>query len=124
MIDKTLLKILEDLHKHKIDPSEAYSKLESFPVELSYDAAIDTHRTVRQGFPEVIYAEGKTDLQSLAIIKSQLKHNRPLLVTRSQESLYKKVKKITNKATFNKIGRTIVIKQGKVKKIGKLLIIT
>ena len=47
---------------------------------------IDKDRHKRQGFPEVIYAEGKTEKQLGLIFEGYVKDKRPLLVTRVKEN--------------------------------------
>lgn len=51
-------------------------------------ARIDTHRALRTGDPEVVYAAGKTTEQVAAIVKhlTSANPNRPILVTRADEA--------------------------------------
>ncbi len=51
-------------------------------VDLGF-ARVDTDRQRRCGFPEVVFGEGKTPEQVLAIARTILEHSRTLLVTRA-----------------------------------------
>ncbi|MGA2467409.1 MAG: 1-(5-phosphoribosyl)-5-amino-4-imidazole-carboxylate carboxylase, partial [Thermodesulfobacteriota bacterium] len=55
---------LEDLLKKvklgKVSVEEAMARLKSLPFEDLGYARIDHHRSLRKGFPEVIWGEGKT----------------------------------------------------------------
>src|SRR3954468_22067510 len=52
-------------------------------VDMSF-ARLDTHRGLRTGDPEVIYAEGKTPQQTTALLRAlaETPGDRPALVTR------------------------------------------
>ena len=52
--------LLEAVKKDEIDIDTAVNKLKDLPYEDLGYANIDHHRELRNGFPEVIYCEGKT----------------------------------------------------------------
>lgn len=64
----------------------ALEQLAFEPVEALQFASIDHHRALRQGFPEVIYAEGKTAEQIVGIAERIAARRDGLLVTRLHES--------------------------------------
>jgi NCAIR mutase (PurE)-related protein len=55
------------------------------PVEDVQFARIDHHRALRQGFPEVIFGQGKTPAQVVAIAERIVAHGDSLLATRLSE---------------------------------------
>jgi hypothetical protein len=55
--------ILADVASGRLDPATALEKLRHFPVERLPFATLDHHRQLRQGHPEVVFCEGKTDEQ-------------------------------------------------------------
>ena len=69
MTDLELQDLLHRVHRGAIDPStaadEIVSVLRRAPFEDLGFARVDTHRALRQGFPEVIYGAGKTSGQVL-----------------------------------------------------------
>ena len=63
-----LLKILESVRGGKLSPSAALERLKHLPFEDLGFAKVDHHRALRQGFAEVVFAEGKTPQQVAGIV--------------------------------------------------------
>lgn len=72
--------ILEQVQKGTISVAEAKEKLATYE-NLGF-AKVDHHRKKRQGFPEVIYGEGKSVEQIISIIRALRSKNNHVLVTR------------------------------------------
>lgn len=82
---KSLRTLLEKVAAGEVSVAEAASRLEDLPfADLGY-AMVDHHRQLRQGFPEVIYGEGKQAEQIAGIAKAIVDRGAPLLVTRLDE---------------------------------------
>jgi pyridinium-3,5-biscarboxylic acid mononucleotide synthase len=65
---------------------EALDKLRSLPFTEATDALLDTHRALRTGMPEVVYARGKTPVQVIeALGKLQEAHGHALATAVSPE---------------------------------------
>ena len=72
MTEKNLLELLRGYKNNSISESEIVERLKHLPLEAVEDlgfANIDHNRELRQGFPEVIYAAGKTKEQVREIFK-------------------------------------------------------
>ena len=126
-MNKTALqKLLSDLYNHKIEPKEATKRLSNLPYEDLDFAKVDHHRSLRSGFPEVIYSQGKTANQLIAIIKSLYDAGNNILATRLSSKAYEQIKKkIPQKSNYNEISSTLIIeKTNNKKKIGNILIVT
>jgi len=105
---KTELKILlRDFRKGKISEKSLLNKLSALRFESMGFATIDHHRELRQGFPEVIFCEGKTPTQVADIAVKISKGGRPLLATRAGKAHYTAVKRKIRKAVYNSTARTI-----------------
>ena len=65
-------------------------------------ARIDHHRSIRQGFPEVIFGLGKTSEQIVAIAEKIIEADQELLITRVNETTYKAVRAIAPNAIFHR----------------------
>lgn len=77
---KTLLQGVSE-GRHSID--DALGTLRRLPIEDLGFARLDTHRELRQGLPEAIYAEGKTSTQVVEIAARLLESSTgPVLATR------------------------------------------
>ena len=61
--------------------------------ELDY-AKIDNHRQLRTGYPEVVFGQGKTPDQIEGIVGYMLEHDHNILVTRTTEEVFSRVKKL------------------------------
>lgn len=126
-MNKTALKkLLSDLYNHKIAPKEAAERLSTLPYENLDFAKVDHHRSLRSGFPEVIYSQGKTESQLITIIKSLYKKGNNILATKLAPEMYKQIKrKLPSENTYNETSSTLIIeKQNKKKKIGQITVVT
>src|SRR3989337_2433101 len=114
-----LKKLLSDVKKGKIDTVRALDKLKTLPVEETEFATLDTHRSLRQGFPEVILGQGKSNSQIASIIKIMKARKENILVTRVDAAKARAVKKTASQAVYNKTARTLFIKSHPVRITGR-----
>jgi NCAIR mutase (PurE)-related protein len=118
-------KILKDFKEGKIQLDDVLKKIRSLPYEDLGFAKIDTHRSLRKGFPETIFCQGKTIPQIIKIIKSMTKNNHNILATKANNEIFTAVKNVYPQAEYNKLAKTIAIQKEKTKKKkGKILIMT
>jgi NCAIR mutase (PurE)-related protein len=120
-------KILEQVKNGKLSVSKAAEAFKHLPVKALDFANVDTHRTMRSGFPEVVFCQGKTKEQVVAIMKEIVKHSGYCLATRANEEVAKTVKRVFGKkAEYNKAGRTILVKNSSktIKKTGLVAVLT
>lgn len=111
--EKALRQILKEVRARRISEERALSRLKNFPYEVLQFARVDHHRHFRKGFPEVIYSPGKTVEQMAVIVRSIDKSGQPVLLTRLEPAIYKKLKKKCPKLIYDPQGR--VAYQGKKK---------
>lgn len=100
------------LEKHRLGElslAEATKLLNPYE-ELGF-AKIDHQRADRQGFPEVVYAEGKTVEQVVAIMKALAVRNSSILATRASQEMYEAVKKVIPAAIYYELPRLIVVEK-------------
>ena len=89
---------------------EAIEFLRDFPFSDVGCAKIDTQRALRNGAGEVIYGEGKTDDEILRIAEAIGAREQNILITRTNERVFERVREILPQAEFNARGRVISIK--------------
>ena len=110
--------LLDRVHRGDIDPStaadEIISMLRMAPFEDLGFARVDTHRALRQGFPEVILGLGKTPAQIAAIAERIVAREQSLLVTRATEDAYEAVRARVPDAVYHADARAITLAQGNV----------
>jgi hypothetical protein len=121
MDPESVLKLLKLVEGGGLSPEKAVHKLRHMPYEDMDFAKVDHHRHLRSGIPEVVYAEGKTTKEVIAISKALHKRSKQLLVTRATREVYSKLKLKGSK--FHE--RSGIIEAGgkKIKK-GNVLIIS
>src|ERR1043165_7922744 len=106
-----ILRILQGFNSGALDPDEALQRLRGLPFEDLGFANIDNHRSLRQGFPEVVFGAGKTAEQVAGIVEAMNKHSHNILVTRATLEHFSKVQQTVPEAEFNETARTIVVRK-------------
>lgn len=91
--NKFIKDLLEQVKKAKVTVEEAFEQLKDLPYLNLGFACIDHHRHLRRGFPEVVYAPGKTYQQIIKIIDSLISVDAPLLITKAEPTLFRRIKK-------------------------------
>src|SRR5437764_7469933 len=87
MVDPSLRQLLEEVAGGATSPAAALDRLRSLPFADLGFARVDHHRPLRQGFPEAVYAPGKTPAQCAAIVAELVSGPTagPVLLTRAEE---------------------------------------
>ncbi|MBE7415570.1 MAG: nickel pincer cofactor biosynthesis protein LarB [Deltaproteobacteria bacterium] len=114
-----LKKLLEDVKGGKTSVDGALEALRRLPFEDLEFATLDTHRALRQGFPEVIFGQGKSVAQMKAIITSMLKRKENVLVTRLDAKSGRALKKAFPRAEHSETARTFFVKSHAIAPSGK-----
>jgi pyridinium-3,5-biscarboxylic acid mononucleotide synthase len=88
MVDPSLRELLEEVAGGATSPAAALDRLRSLPFADLGFARVDHHRPLRQGFPEAVYAPGKTPAQCAAIVAELVNGPMagPVLLTRADEA--------------------------------------
>ena len=89
-----------------VSPDHALDDLSKAPFESLEFATIDHHRALRQGYPEVIYGEGKTSDQIVAIAERIAERHGGFLATRLSEDASSAVARRFRGVEINALGRT------------------
>ena len=121
-----LRKLLENVKDNNLDIDSALEKLKDLPFEDVGYANIDHHRKIRNGYPEVIYCEGKSDEHILVIIEKMNEKESNILGTRCNKETFEKISKIYSHAEYDELSRILKIKNEKINVDGKgtILIVT
>jgi pyridinium-3,5-biscarboxylic acid mononucleotide synthase len=122
----TLELLLGAVAEGKVPVKIACERLKNLGVEDIGYAHIDHHRSLRKGFPEVIYGEGKTTVQIAGIIEKMILQEDTVLVTRiSREKAEALVEKFPQ-AVYHEEARMLVLakKEIKITGMGTILVIS
>lgn len=106
MIRDRVLDLLRQVADGRLDASAALVQLSLDPVESLPFATIDHHRALRQGFPEVIFGQGKTAEQIVAIAERLASRGDGFLVTRADGQARDAVGRRFPTAELNAMART------------------
>ncbi len=120
--------LIEGVAAGRVDAHDAERQLldalRARPYEDLGFARIDHHRSVRQGFPEVVLGLGKTPAQVAAIAAEIVSRGSTLLVTRASLDAFDAVKALVPAASYLADARLIVLRQGDVAKgTGQVLVV-
>ena len=124
MNKESLNNLLNQLKNGQIEVNEAIDKLNILPFQDLGFAKIDHHRSLRTGYSEVIFCQGKTDEQVEKIYMSLSNQNQDILLTRAEKSLYEKLNSLDSRLRYNSLARTIVLETSEKEKTGNVLIIS
>lgn len=124
-MDRSALELLlQHVQKGSLSVTHALDQLRTLPYENLGFAKVDHHRTLRQGIPEAILCEGKTEAQIIAIAKGLMKKKVPVLATRANPTIARALKRISRRAVYEKDARMVVIQSTVPQPQGDVLIIT
>jgi NCAIR mutase (PurE)-related protein len=106
--------LLDQVQAGALTPEAAHARLLQFlrhaPFEDLGFARVDHHRSIRQGFPEVIFGPGKSPDQIARISERIVAAGQNLLVTRTDAHAHKAVVERVAGAVFHDTARTITVR--------------
>lgn len=115
-----LRELLDRIATGDLTPEAAQARILQFlrhaPFEDLGFARIDHHRSIRQGFPEVVFGQGKTPAQVAGISERIVAAGHNLLVTRTNLEAFAEVSRVLPAATFHEVARTITLAVAEVPK--------
>lgn len=116
---KSLNQLLRNVASGKISAEDAARKLLHLSFEDIDYAHIDHHRSLRKGFPEVIFGQGKTADQIIGIMEKMLLQENIVLVTRIDALHADRVVSRFPEAVYHKDAKMVVLKKNEIPKQGK-----
>jgi NCAIR mutase (PurE)-related protein len=99
--------LLVDVAAGRMTPQAALEKLRHLPFEDLPFARIDHHRELRQGQPEVVFCQGKTVDQIVAICERLALASGSFLGTRASEAVAEKLRSRFPGLVWNALARTV-----------------
>ncbi|HEY3314192.1 MAG TPA: nickel pincer cofactor biosynthesis protein LarB [Bacillota bacterium] len=125
MEESSLREILERLRIGSIGVDQAVEILRTLPYEDLEFAKVDHHRHLRTGFPEVVFCQGKTIQQVLAILDRLARVNSRVMATRAGPELYEAARALWPHAAYREAARVIVLEKPGVKtpkRVGRVVV--
>lgn len=123
-VNETLRALLTGIRDGSLNVEEGVERLRDLPFLDLGHTKLDLHRSLRNGFPEVIYGEGKTPEQVGEIFLRMGEHAN-ILATRVSPEMAEHVRSLCPKTAYNALGRTLTLVRGEiVYKEGEIAIVT
>ena len=109
MTAEQLESLLADVAAGRLAPDAALERLRHLPFEDLPFARIDHHRALRQGQPEVVFCEGKTLEQVVAICERLESATGSFLGTRATEAMAAALRQRFPRVVWNDVARTVCL---------------
>jgi len=109
MESRWLRDLLENLEAGNLSVDEALKQLRGFPYEDLDYARLDSHRTLRKGFPEVIFCPGKTAEQIVTIAERIRAREDRVMAARASAEVAEALQRAFPDAVYHTAARMVVI---------------
>lgn len=109
MVEKQLRDLLFGIKEGLVSVDTALERLKQLPFEDLGYAKVDHHRGIRTGYPEVIFAQGKTSEQVIGITRVMVERGSNVLITRITSEMASEVLKVFPEARHEALARVIVL---------------
>lgn len=125
MTPERIQQLLEDVQSGQTDVQDAMQALANLPFEDLGFARVDHHRALRQGFPEVIFCEGKTVGQVVDIAKRIVDTGATMLATRADDAKRAALAEAFEQADCHDLARTVVVagETPSIQTVGTILVV-
>ena len=107
MSPERIAALLAEVAAGRVAPEAALDQLRHMPFESLGFASVDHHRHLRQGQPEVIFCQGKTYEQVLAIAERLVERSGTFFGTRADDTHVDVLRARFPSLLVNELGRTV-----------------
>ena len=111
MNSESVKKLLQSVAAGKTPVDDAVDEIKKLPFEDIDFAHIDHHRSLRKGFPEVIFGEGKSAEQIGGILEHMIPREDIILVTRVDQEKAGQVLNRFPQADYHTDARMVILKK-------------
>lgn len=126
MTEDEIRRVLEGYRSGTLSASDAVARFRALPFENLGFAHVDHHRSVRQGFPEVVFGAGKSDDEILGIVRAMLQREHNVLVTRTTRPVFEAIRRLESLARFHERSGAVSILRdsGEIRGKGLVLVVS
>jgi len=123
--EQILRQLLAAVREERISVDEALESLRRLPFSDLGFAKLDSHRSLRNGFPEVVFCAGKQVEHIAAIMQKLAEGPGPALATRASPEAFAAVQAVVPAARYHPAARVIVYEPDPLpKRSGEILVIS
>ncbi|MBI5488488.1 MAG: nickel pincer cofactor biosynthesis protein LarB [Deltaproteobacteria bacterium] len=108
---EAIAELLRRVRARTLAPEAAIERLRRLPFERLGEAMVDTHREVRTGIPEVVFAPGKTDELLERIVRKLLQRHGTALVTRLPADRFRRLRRALPAGVYGAAGGVLSIRR-------------
>lgn len=108
MQNSWLKDLLTGVQSQEVSIEQALERLRGFPYEDIDFARLDSHRSLRKGFPEVVFCPGKTTDQIVKIVQRIRSRDGRVLAARAEPAVFEAVKALEPDAEYFQAARMIL----------------
>ena len=109
-----LRQLLRDVRNGEMTVESALTELKKLPFEDLGFAKVDHHRSLRNGYPEVVYCQGKTVDQIKKIVSRLMENDNNIMATRAGKEVYEGISGLTGDAVYYETARIVVVKKREI----------
>ena len=121
---EALKELLNDFKTGRVSEADVLERLRTLPFEDLGFAKVDHHRSLRRGFPEVVYGAGKTVDQIVSNAESMVAKKTNLLVTRCDLAAGEALLRRFPAGTWHAQARAFALEWKAKPRVGYVLVIT
>lgn len=114
--------LLEGVRRGRVTPAAAAGLIHEAPMERLEFATLDHQRTLRTGFPEVVFGQGKTPAQVVAIARRLHARHGVVLVTRASAETLAAMAVEFPRAEIHERARCAVVRRRAPRPRGRVLV--
>jgi pyridinium-3,5-biscarboxylic acid mononucleotide synthase len=114
MDPEKLRQLLDSVQQGQTTIEEALVRLRQLPYEDLGFARLDLHRALRNGMPEVVFCQGKTVEQAIAILKKLWEHHDRVMGTRLTPDMAEAIQKEIPEAHYDPMSRLLTLVRGEL----------
>jgi hypothetical protein len=115
--------LLARVRRGAVSPRDAAREISEAPLERLAFATLDHQRSLRAGFPEVVFGQGKTAEQLVAILGRLYRRSGLVLATRVSEAGREAVRRALPRAQVHDRSGTVVLARRRSAARGRVLVV-
>lgn len=125
MDEQALRALLGGVQQGQMNIDEALNVLRRLPFDDMGFAKLDSHRALRNGFPEVVLCTGKRTEHIVAIVERLASGTAPVIATRASPEVAAAVQRAVPNVRYNEVARMLIHEpQPLPKRSGTIMVVT
>lgn len=103
--------LFQQIKSGEVNIEQALNQVRNLKFDDLGFAKVDHHRQIRNGYPEVIFSQGKTVEQIKAIVLKLAEKNNNIMATRATREVYEGICEVIEDAEYFEAARIVVVKK-------------